>query len=156
MEETGMIEANADTPVTAEWLRSNTRIRGWLALFMLALVVSALRSLAQAGATMSAADCYGSGILATTDVVSAVESFANEDFDNLAHQMVSDDLTMVNGNKCYYRVVKYGAEDGSSFYWHFTILFDSDTGKEAALSGYFPSSDAKDMKGVLESTRFHR
>ena len=65
-------EANADTPVTAEWLRSNTRIRGWLALFMLALVVSALRSLAQAGATMSAADCYGSGILATTDVVSAL------------------------------------------------------------------------------------
>ena len=37
-------EANADTPVTAEWLRSNTRIRGWLALFMLALVVSALEA----------------------------------------------------------------------------------------------------------------
>lgn len=65
-------EANADTPVTAELLRSNTRIRGWLALFMLALVVSALRSLAQAGATLSAADCYGSGILATTDVVLAL------------------------------------------------------------------------------------
>ena len=34
-------EANADTPVTAEWLRSNTRIRGWLALFMLARLISA-------------------------------------------------------------------------------------------------------------------
>ncbi|MBQ6123577.1 MAG: hypothetical protein IJI59_17830 [Clostridia bacterium] len=63
---------------------------------------------------------------------------------------------MVNGNKCYYRVVKYGVEDGSPLYWHFAILFDSDTGKAAALSGYFPSSDAKEMKGVLESTRFHR
>lgn len=331
-------EANADTPVTAEWLRSNTRIRGWLAFFMLALIVSALRSLAQAGATMSAADCYGSGILATTDVVSALvllvvaiwtfaafhrrrpsavfwarfflvycllcgvlslslaqdemsarefgqaigsvfwstiwlvyfrvskqvaeviprryrhaglgtwaaaailvfaplgwmvagiaqvvfgyhgnveirqadlpegdlteghvvfrppkgwsssvgpvdevivcvmmngedssiellsildsddtkenfesvaESFADEDFDTLKRQTVLDELTMVNGNKCYYRVVNYE----SAFYWHFAILFDSDTGKAVVLNGYFPTPDAKEMKGVLESTRFHR
>ena len=74
MEDTGTIEAAADTPVTAEWLRCNTRIRGWLSLFMLALLFSGLRSLAQA----------------------------------------------------------------------------------VVLSGYFPNPDTKEMKGVLESTRFHR
>ena len=331
-------EANADTPVTAEWLRSNTRIRGWLALFMFALLFSGLRSLVQAFVTMNAADCYGSIILSTIDVVlalvllvvaiwtfvalhrrwpsavfwarfflvcclicgvlslllgedemsareygqaigavfwsivwlvyfrvskqvaeviprqyrhaglgtwtaaallvllpigwgaagivqvvlgyhgnveirqselpegelteghvvfrapegwssevgslgeavvcimmdgenssieflsildsddtkenfeSAVESFADEDFDKMKRQTVLDELTMVNGNKCYYRVVNYE----SAFYWHFAILFDSGTGKAVVLSGYFPTPDAKEMKGVLESTRFHR
>ncbi len=338
MEDTGTIEAAADTPVTAEWLRCNTRIRGWLSLFMLALLFSGLRSLAQAVVTMTVADCYGSVILSTIDVVSAlvllvvaiwtfvalhrrwpsavfwarfflvycllcgvlslslgedemsareygqaigsvfwsivwlvyfraskqvaeviprqyrhaglgtwaaaalfvllpigwgvagiaqvvlgyhgnveirqselpegelteghvvfrapegwssevgslgeavvcimmdgenssiellsvldsddtkenfesaVESFADEDFDKMKRQTVLDELTMVNGNKCYYRVVNYE----SAFYWHFAILFDSGTGKAVVLSGYFPNPDTKEMKGVLESTRFHR
>ena len=81
-----------------------------------------------------------------------VESFADEDFDKLKRQTVLDELAMVNGNKCYYCVVNYE----SAFYWHFAILFDSDTGKAVVLSGYFPTPDAKEMKGVLESTRFHR
>ena len=61
-----------DPPITAEWLRSNTRIRGWLALFMLGLLLSGLRSLAQAVVTVNAADCYGSVILSTIDVVPAL------------------------------------------------------------------------------------
>ena len=81
-----------------------------------------------------------------------VESFADEDFDKLKRQTVLDELAMVNGNKCYYCVVNYE----SAFYRHFAVLFDSDTGKAVVLSGYFPTPDAKEMKGVLESTRFHR
>ena len=331
-------EANADRPVTAEWLRSNTRIRGWLALFMLALLLSPLWSLDEAVVAVNATEFYGSVILATTGVVtmlvlavvaiwtfvafhrrwpaavfwarfflvccllcgvlslslgedemsareygraietvflsivwlvyfrvskqvakviprpyrhaglgtwvaaalfvllpigwgvagiahavlgyhgnveirqselpegelteghvvfrapegwssevgslgeavvcimmdgenssiellsildsddtkesfeSAVESFADEDFDKMKRQTVLDELTMVNGNKCYYRVVNYE----SAFYWHFAILFDSGTGKAVVLSGYFPNPDTKEMKGVLESTRFRR
>lgn len=331
-------EAKADTPVTAEWLRSNTRIRGWLAFFMFGLLLSALWGLGEVFVTVDTSDCYGSIILSTVDVVtvlvllvvailtfvafhrrwpsavfwarffliycllcgilslslaqdemsarefgqaigavfwsaiwlvyfcvskqvskviprryrhagfgtwaaavilvllpfgwgaagiaqvvlgyhgnveirqselpegelteghvvfrppkgwsssvgpvdevivcvmmngedssiellsildsddtkenfeSVAESFADEDFDKLKRQTVLDELTMVNGNKCYYRVVNYE----SAFYWHFAILFDSDTGKAVVLSGYFPTPDAKEMKGVLESTRFHR
>lgn len=337
--ESNEIEANADKPVTAEWLRSNTRIRGWLALFMLGLLLSPLWSLDEAFVTVnSATECYGNIIIATTGIVtvlgllvvaiwtfaafhrrwpsavfwarfllgycllgsvlslslmhdemsaseygqaigtvfllivwlvyfrvskqvskviprqyrhagfgtwaaaaffvllpfvwgaagiaqvvlgyngnveirqselpegelteghvvfrppegwssdvgslgeavvcimmdgkdssiellsildpddtkenfdSTAESFADEDFDKLKRQTVLDEQTMVNGNKCYYRVVNYE----SAFYWHFAILFDSDTGKAVVLSGYFPTPDAKEMKGVLESTRFHR
>lgn len=334
----GMIEANPDMPVTAEWLRSNTRIRGWLAFFMFGLLLSALWGLGEVFVTVDTSDCYGSIILSTVDVVTVlvllvvailtfvafhrrwpsavfwarffliycllcgvlslslaqdemsarefgqaigavfwsaiwlvyfrvskqvsrviprqyrhaglgtwaavalivllpfvwvvvgsfqvvlgyngnveirqselpegelteghvvfrapegwssdvgslgeavvcimmdgkdssielfsildsndtkenfeatVELFADEDFDKLKRQTVLDELTMVNGNKCYYCVVNYE----SAFYRHFAVLFDSDTGKAVVLSGYFPTPDAKEMKGVLESTRFRK
>lgn len=333
-----MIEANPDMPVTAEWLRSNTRIRGWLAFFMFGLLLSALWGLGEVFVTVDTSDCYGSIILSTVDVVTVlvllvvailtfvafhrrwpsavfwarffliycllcgvlslslaqdemsarefgqaigavfwsaiwlvyfrvskqvsrviprqyrhaglgtwaavalivllpfvwvvvgsfqvvlgyngnveirqselpegelteghvvfrapegwssdvgslgeavvcimmdgkdssielfsildsndtkenfeatVELFADEDFDKLKRQTVLDELTMVNGNKCYYCVVNYE----SAFYRHFAVLFDSDTGKAVVLSGYFPTPDAKEMKGVLESTRFRK
>lgn len=65
-------EANADTPVTAEWLRSNTRIRGWLALFMLGLLLSPLWSLDETVVMVDPAECYGSIILATTGIVTVL------------------------------------------------------------------------------------
>ena len=68
----GMIEANPDMPVTAEWLRSNTRIRGWLAFFMFGLLLSALWGLGEVFVTVDTSDCYGSIILSTVDVVTVL------------------------------------------------------------------------------------
>ena len=66
------IESNADSRVTAEWLRSNTRIRGWLALFMLGLLLSPLWSLDETVVMVDPAECYGSIILATTGIVTVL------------------------------------------------------------------------------------
>jgi len=67
-----MTETGGDTLITAEWLKKNTSIGGWLAFFMVVLLLSGLRSLANAGAALNVAESYGSGILALTDVVFAL------------------------------------------------------------------------------------
>ena len=62
-------EIKVNEPITADWLKKNTRIGGWLAFFMFVLVTSGLRSLDAAVKAINVTDYYGSNILAKTDVV---------------------------------------------------------------------------------------
>ena len=67
---------DAEAPVTADWLKGNTRIGGWLAFFLFALLVGGLRTLCLVYRALNFASCYGSNILAMTEVVAGVAGMA--------------------------------------------------------------------------------
>lgn len=59
-------------PLTAEWLKANTRIHGWLSFFIFAIGVGGLISLVYPFATYNASDYAGSYLLGMTDLASGV------------------------------------------------------------------------------------
>lgn len=59
-------------PLTAAWLKANTRIHGWLSFFIFALVVGGLLSLIYPFATYKASDYSGSALLGMTDITLGV------------------------------------------------------------------------------------
>lgn len=61
-----------EDPLTAAWLRANTRIRGWLAFFIFALAAGGLVSLIYPFATYKASDYAGSSLLGMTDLALGV------------------------------------------------------------------------------------
>lgn len=59
-------------PMTAEWLKANTRIHGWFAFFIFALALGGLFSLVYPFVTYKASDYIGSALLGMTDIVMGV------------------------------------------------------------------------------------
>ena len=70
-----MSEATVDgqeQPITAEWLKANTRIHGWFAFFIFALALGGLLSLVRPIATYKPSDYLGSMLLGMTDIAMGV------------------------------------------------------------------------------------
>lgn len=61
-----------EQPITAEWLKANTRIHGWFAFFIFALALGGLFSLVYPIVTYKASDYMGSTLLGMTDIITGV------------------------------------------------------------------------------------